>query len=87
MRRRPRRRKAVSKRLGSLEEVDAGMLTVEDACEYLKVGRTTVFKAIKEGHLQTIKIGRRTLIPRVAARQFLWLRRSGGEKSREEAKP
>lgn len=39
------------------------VLTIEQAAKKLLVGRTTVWKLIKEQGLPTIKVGRRRLIP------------------------
>jgi len=38
------------------------LLTVKEALKYLKVGRTTLYKLIKEGKIKPVKIGKRTLI-------------------------
>jgi excisionase family DNA binding protein len=36
--------------------------TIPDACEQLGIGRSTFYELIASGTLQTVKIGRRTLI-------------------------
>ena len=44
---------------------------VAEACEIARVGRTTLYSAIRNGDLQVRKVGRRTLIP--AAELSRWL--------------
>lgn len=39
------------------------MLTVEEAAERLNVGRTTMFKLIRRGDVETIQIGRLRRVP------------------------
>jgi excisionase family DNA binding protein len=39
------------------------VFTVDEAAEKLHVGRSTIFKLIREGSLPTIKVGKRRLIP------------------------
>ena len=46
------------------------LLSIPDACAALSVKRTTLYRLINEGRLRTIKIGRRTLIPSTAIREF-----------------
>lgn len=38
------------------------LLTIKEAMKYLKIGRTTLYKLIKEGKIKPVKIGKRTLI-------------------------
>lgn len=38
------------------------LLTVKEACEYLRITRATLYQLIKKGKIQPIKIGRKTLI-------------------------
>jgi excisionase family DNA binding protein len=45
--------------------------SVEHVADRLGVGRTTVYALIKEGHLASIKIGRRRLVPEMAVEEFL----------------
>ena len=41
----------------------AKLVSINDACALLSLGRTSVYRMIKDGVLQTRRIGRRTLIP------------------------
>lgn len=43
-----------------------GLLTVEEAADWLRVSRWSVYNLIRGGQLRTIKIGRRRLVTRVA---------------------
>jgi len=52
-------------------------LCAEDAAEVLGIGRTLIFRLIKEGKLKAVRIGRRTLVP-VRELEAL-LARLGGE--------
>lgn len=38
--------------------------TVNDACEAMGIKRTLLYRLVRRGALQTVKIGGRTLIPR-----------------------
>lgn len=44
---------------------------VEDIAKIIGIGRTSVFKLIKENKLSALKIGRRTLVTRLAVEAFL----------------
>ncbi|MFJ8912355.1 helix-turn-helix domain-containing protein [Amycolatopsis sp. NPDC102389] len=46
------------------------LLTVEEASEYLGIGRTTAFKLIDSGELQSVTIGRLRRIPVSAADEY-----------------
>ena len=43
--------------------VPRSALSVEEAASALGIGRTYVFQLIKEGHLETVRLGRRRLVP------------------------
>jgi excisionase family DNA binding protein len=40
------------------------LLTVEEAAELLRLGRTTTFELVMRGNIQSVKIGRRRLVVR-----------------------
>ncbi|MGW4829776.1 helix-turn-helix domain-containing protein [Amycolatopsis japonica] len=46
------------------------LLTVEEAAEYLGIGRTTAFKLIENGELQSVTIGRLRRVPVSAADEY-----------------
>lgn len=46
-------------------------ISVEEAAEALGIGRTYAFQLIKDGALETIKVGRRRLVPVMAVESFL----------------
>lgn len=46
-------------------------VSVEEAAEALGIGRTYAYQLIKEGELETIKTGRRRLVPVKAVEAFL----------------
>jgi excisionase family DNA binding protein len=45
--------------------------TIAEACSAASIGRTSLYHAIKNGHLQAIKSGRRTLILSGELRRWL----------------
>lgn len=47
------------------------LLSAEEAADRLGVGRTTIFELLAAGELQSIKIGRRRLIPVAALAAFV----------------
>lgn len=38
------------------------LLSVRETCEMLSIGRTTAYRLIHDGVLETVKIGRKTLV-------------------------
>jgi excisionase family DNA binding protein len=46
-------------------------LTVEEAARVLGIARGSAYEAAKVGHLPTIRIGRRLLVPRAALERLL----------------
>lgn len=47
------------------------ILTVMEASEVSRIGRTTMYKFIKSGQIKHLKIGKKILIPRVYLQDFL----------------
>jgi len=53
------------------------VLTVQEAGKVLRVGRTTMYRLVKNGLVQSVKVGRKVLIPRLFLQNFL--ERNGGK--------
>lgn len=51
--------------------VSSAALTVDEAADYLRVCRSTVYKLFREGQLKPARVGGRTLVRRIDADQFL----------------
>ena len=45
---------------------DRLVLTVVEAAELLKIGRSCAYEAVRNGQLPVIRLGRRILVPRAA---------------------
>lgn len=52
-------------------ELSAKLLTVTEAAEILKLGRTLVYELVLRGELKSIKIGRARRIPVSALDEFI----------------
>ncbi|MDT7714505.1 MAG: hypothetical protein QOH09_497 [Pseudonocardiales bacterium] len=44
-------------------EIELVLLTVEEAARRLSIGRTTMYVLLKEGHINSVRIGRLRRIP------------------------
>ncbi len=51
--------------------MDPITVTIENAKAALGIGHTTIYRLIGEGRLQTVKLGRRTLVKTDSIRQFV----------------
>ncbi len=45
--------------------------SVNELCQLLSVGRTTIYQAFREGRLRPVKFGRRTLVHKDELDRFL----------------
>lgn len=50
---------------------ELGALTVDEAAQFLKVGRTTVYEYIARGELKTAKLGTRRVVLKRSAVELL----------------
>lgn len=57
-------------------ELDCELLTIEDLCEVLMIGRNTAYRLLSSGAIRAFRIGRCWKIPRSAVNEFLTARRS-----------
>jgi len=54
-------------RLAELPDV----MTVAEAAAFLRLGRNTVYEAVRRNELPSVRVGRRLLVPRVGLERFL----------------
>jgi excisionase family DNA binding protein len=47
------------------------LLRPEDCCEWLSLPRTTIFRLIRSGEIESLKIGKRRLIPSDAITDYI----------------
>ena len=45
--------------------------TIAEAASLLNLGRSSMYQAVRNGSIPSVKLGRRILIPRTALEQFL----------------
>ena len=45
--------------------------TIREAASLLTLGRSSMYQAVRNGSIPSVKLGRRILIPRAALEQFL----------------
>ncbi len=54
-----------------MAEDDAEVLTVEETCDCLRIGKTAMYQLLKSGKLSAMRIHRKWMIPRKAIRTFV----------------
>lgn len=47
------------------------VLTIEDCVEVLGLSRPTVYRLLKAGTIQSVRVGRRYIVPRKAISEFI----------------
>lgn len=65
---------------------EAAVYTVEQAAEFLAIGRGAAYAAVRAGEIPAIKIGRRLLVPKARLEAMLGLDNDhalGGQSERE----
>lgn len=50
---------------------DIEIMTVEEACEVLKIGHNAIYRLLNSGKLRAFRNGRHWRIPREAVRQYI----------------
>jgi excisionase family DNA binding protein len=50
---------------------DRAVLTVEEAAQVLRIGRSSAFTAVRTGDIPSLRIGRRLLVPRAGLERLL----------------
>lgn len=54
-----------------MDTTQAPLLTMEELCDYLLIGRNTAYKLLKSGKLRAFRIGRIWKIPRENIQEYL----------------
>ncbi len=54
-------------------------LTVQEAVQATRVGRTTLYQAISDGELRVVRIGRRIVVPVASLNEWLERRTTASE--------
>jgi len=65
------------KRTGYNSLMSEGLMTVKEALDHLKIGRTKLYDLISEGKLRTVKIGKRTLFDPDDVKKFVEGQKTG----------
>ena len=60
-----------------LEQNGKAAMSVEEFADYVGIGRYTAYKAVRDGHVPFIRLGKRIVIPRAALDR--WLENCGGK--------
>ena len=61
-----------------LQNNNSELITLDELCEYLNIGKTTAYNLLKSGELQgAFRIGRIWKIPRYALADFVLSKRNG----------
>lgn len=47
------------------------LLTIAEACRLLKMGKTTLYREIKAGHIRPVKLAGSTRIPRAELERYI----------------
>ena len=55
----------------SVLEKAPDMMTVQEAAKILRVGRTTLYRLIKQDDLGHVRIGRKIVVPRIYLENFI----------------
>jgi excisionase family DNA binding protein len=63
----------------SLEEQPRLLLTVEEAAERLRLGRTFVYRLIMSGQLESVKVGRLRRVPADCLPDYVTALRTAGK--------
>ena len=57
--------------IGGVFEMNENLLTVEEICGELGIGRTTAYKLIKEGVLASGRIGKRIIVTKTELDRYI----------------
>jgi excisionase family DNA binding protein len=53
------------------QSTGGGMLTIEEACQYLRISKWTLYRLIQSNSIKTIKIGKRRLVRMQSILEFV----------------
>lgn len=74
--------KAISRDREALADMEDGLVTVKEACQFLRLGVTKVYDLMNRGELSYVKFGRARRIPRRVLVEFVAQHLRGGWQQR-----
>lgn len=54
-----------------MENLEQSLMTLEELCDALMIGKNAVYRLLKEGKIKTFRIGRIWKIPRSSLTEYL----------------
>ena len=60
-----------------MENTETGLMTLDELCETLMIGRSTAYQLMKSGEIGAFRIGRIWKIPKAGVIDYLQERRQG----------
>lgn len=61
------------------QQIEAVLLTVEEAADRLRIGRTTMYALVSSGAVESVKVGRLRRVPAEAVDAYVTVLRTTGQ--------
>jgi excisionase family DNA binding protein len=65
----------------TVQQIGAVLLTVEEAADRLRIGRTTMYALVSSGAVESVKVGRLRRVPVEAVDAYVTVLRTTGQPS------
>lgn len=63
----------------TVQQIEALLLTVEEAADRLRIGRTTMYALVSSGAVESVKVGRLRRVPAEAVDAYVTVLRTTGQ--------